>query len=139
MTSTWAGEPTPNPGAGAILGWTAVALSVAALGVTAWRWTRHRRGISAWSGCVPQTSTGSWLDPRTGQMTPAVVDGTAQVMHDLLDENPNLDTDGLVRQTVWELAECDEESLTSAARGQLRRVAEAVIHGRELPGQEGSS
>jgi hypothetical protein len=128
-------ERLPNPVAKAILTWGALAVAVAGLGVTGWRIYRARRGINTWTHCEPQTPSGDWLDPRTGQMRPQAVEAVANVMDDLLSENAELDTDGLVRQTVWELAECDEESLTSAARGQLRRVAEAVLHGGALPGE----
>lgn len=134
----WEHERVRNPLVSAMLTWTGLALGVAALGITAWRMRRARRGIVAWTDCEPETPTGGWIDPKTHKMPPEVVGAVVDAMEDILDENPDLDTDALVRQTVWELAECDEESLTSPARGQIRQIAQSVIHGRALPGQEAS-
>lgn len=120
-------ERIPNPSASAVLAWTSLALGLTALAITGWRWSRHRRGIGSWTGCEPKTPTGGWIDHKTGEMPAEVVSAVYDMMAAKLDADPSLGVDELVRHAVWELAQCDEQSLTAAARGQLHKVAQVAL------------
>lgn len=115
-----------GPSVGTVLAWVGLGLSLAGIGITGWRWHRYRRGIASWTGCLPETPTGAWLHPATGHMPNAVIRAVYDTMVGLVGDDVT-DVDGLVRGTAWELASCDEQGLTPAARGHLRRVAEAVL------------